>query len=135
MAKTIRGKLVAVHAHDLGVLQSFACEHKREGEADCDEADIERGGCCNSCWASRFAKRALEGRVFMAPEADEPASIDAWDLIGGLVDTVIQLGGQAEIDYEGAQVTIHPPKPDGRTEIKLVFEPKEAESEAEYHPE
>lgn len=35
-------------------LKSFQCEHKPS--ASCDQAEEERGGCCNSCWARRWAE-------------------------------------------------------------------------------
>lgn len=35
----------------LQTLRGMTCEH----QPTCDEADEERGGCCNSCWASRWA--------------------------------------------------------------------------------
>ena len=36
----------------LKMMKSFTCEHK----PTCDEAEEERGGCCNSCWARRWAE-------------------------------------------------------------------------------
>jgi len=48
---------ITVNRRDLEMMASFACQH---GEATCDKHDIERGGCCNACWASRWAKRMLK---------------------------------------------------------------------------
>lgn len=45
---------------ELDTLASMRCEHLIRGEKSCDEADLERGGCCNACWTSRWAKRQLK---------------------------------------------------------------------------
>ena len=53
------GETVQVQKDDLRVLASMECEHARNGQKSCDEADLQRGGCCNSCWARRMAKQYL----------------------------------------------------------------------------
>jgi hypothetical protein len=45
---------------DLEVIAAMECEHKQRGQRSCNIADIDRGGCCNSCWASRWARKAIE---------------------------------------------------------------------------
>lgn len=44
---------------DLRIMATMACEHAPNGRP-CDVADIERGGCCNACWARRFALKTLK---------------------------------------------------------------------------
>jgi hypothetical protein len=46
------GKLIP----GLRLMATMACEHS----PSCDVADIDRGGCCNSCWSRRFAVRMLK---------------------------------------------------------------------------
>lgn len=53
--------IAQVAVRDLQTLAGIGCEHVARGERSCDEADMERGGCCNSCWASRWAKGVLKG--------------------------------------------------------------------------
>lgn len=48
---------VMVSVGNLETIASMSCEHANQGGRSCDEADLERGGCCNFCWASRWAKR------------------------------------------------------------------------------
>lgn len=43
------------------MMSSFVCDHARQGYKHCDEADLIRGACCNSCWARRFAKWLMDG--------------------------------------------------------------------------
>jgi len=54
-----KGK-VSVWVQDLEIIAGMTCEHVIRGEKPCDEADLERGGCCNACWASRWAKQQIE---------------------------------------------------------------------------
>lgn len=51
--------------YGIKMLSGFICEHvaaaKRSGatnpEAEhCDKRDLERGACCNGCWARRWAE-------------------------------------------------------------------------------
>jgi len=51
---------VMVAVTDLRVVANTGCEHVIRGAQSCDEADEMRGGCCNSCWAARWAKSVLE---------------------------------------------------------------------------
>jgi hypothetical protein len=54
---------VPVLKRDLRYLRSFGCEHViHSGKPDehCDKRDGERGGCCNSCWARRWAEEELD---------------------------------------------------------------------------
>ena len=51
-----------VKVQDLRTIAGFACEHFAAGHPSCDEADEERGGCCNACWAARWARRVLDER-------------------------------------------------------------------------
>jgi len=56
---------VLVPHNMLQTLASMNCDHVIRGERSCDDADIERGGCCNACWARRAAQQTLvaaEGR-------------------------------------------------------------------------
>ena len=49
----------------LKILASFGCDHVRasgDPQQHCDKYDGQRGGCCNSCWARRFAKWIIEGK-------------------------------------------------------------------------
>ena len=39
----------------LQTLASMNCDYAMRGDRSCDDADIERGGCCNACWARRAA--------------------------------------------------------------------------------
>lgn len=52
---------VMVEVKDLKVLARMGCEHVTAGGESCDSADLVRGGCCNACWASRWARRVLSG--------------------------------------------------------------------------
>lgn len=47
-------------------MAKFSCEHvsqaaragfKEPKMAHCDRTDIERGACCNACWARRWAEQ------------------------------------------------------------------------------
>lgn len=51
--------------YGIKMLSGFACEHvahaKRNGSTNpdaehCDKRDMERGACCNGCWARRWAE-------------------------------------------------------------------------------
>ena len=57
-----RGDYVPVRLQDLRTIAGFACEHVQHGDWSCDEADEMRGGCCNSCWAARWARQVLDER-------------------------------------------------------------------------
>jgi len=73
----LREGYAMVRLQDLHTISGFSCEHEIHGGASCDEADEERGGCCNSCWAARWAKRVLEERnVEQGGQADEPGRGD-----------------------------------------------------------
>jgi hypothetical protein len=58
MAK-IKTMTMSVNINDLKTMASFACEHPN---APCDKHDLERGGCCNACWAARWAQQMLDGK-------------------------------------------------------------------------
>jgi len=113
-------RLVAVAARDLKIMTSFACEHERHDRPTCDEANVERGGCCNACWARRFAQKALDGQSMTTHEKDAPANLDFMDLITAFEDTVQQLGGQTHMDYERMTLYVKPPKAERRTTL-MVF--------------
>ena len=58
----LRHSHALVRLQDLQTIAGFACEHSAAGQPPCDEADEERGGCCNACWAARWARKVLEER-------------------------------------------------------------------------
>ena len=47
---------VASLVEGLRTMATMACQHS----PPCDKKNLDRGGCCNSCWARRFALKALK---------------------------------------------------------------------------
>jgi len=52
---------VSVRVNDVRAIASMQCEHELHNGLHCDKADIDRGGCCNACWARRWAEGVLRG--------------------------------------------------------------------------
>lgn len=75
-------------------MASFGCSHVifsgRESE-HCDKKDIERGACCNSCWARRSAQRYL-------PQAE--ALIKAFRAVNTLKDASTSLVAKMDVVHE-----------------------------------
>lgn len=56
----------AVLRNGIRTMKGFACEHVLKAKFDgvaypdaqhCDKKDLQRGACCNACWARRWAEK------------------------------------------------------------------------------
>jgi hypothetical protein len=67
--------LVPVSKDELWMITTFECEHGQHDSCD-DHSPLtgppERGGCCNSCWARRFAKNYLGNEPPPTPPPKKP---------------------------------------------------------------
>jgi hypothetical protein len=88
---------VVVSRKDIEYIASFNCEWVTQtGKEDqhCDLKDGERGACCNSCWARRWAKGQLSSKnegTMNKVECDVIIPIDKLEMVEKRINRMICL--------------------------------------------